>query len=202
MSKSVSPGATISGSPEAGRNYAKAYVPIAPVRCFLDISIGGEAVQRVVVELDRERCPLTSENFRALCTGEKGTDRATGTLLHYKGTIIHRVEQGFVAQGGDIMRGNGLTNHVSIYGRCFEDEALTNRHDTIGCLSMANVGPNTNASQFFFTLGPAGYLDGKHVCFGKVVEGLEVLRAINQTATPSSVPSKRIVVVDSGEIRK
>ncbi|RZF38931.1 hypothetical protein LSTR_LSTR014825 [Laodelphax striatellus] len=117
-------------------------------RCFFDIEVGGLPIGRVVFELYSESCPLTVENFRALCTGEKGIGKTTGKPLHYKGIIFHRVVKDFMIQGGDFSVGNG-TGGESIYGGTFDDENLDMKHDKPYLLSMANRGKNTNGSQFF-----------------------------------------------------
>lgn len=117
-------------------------------RCFFDIEVGELNVGRVIFELYSDLCPITVENFRALCTGEKGLGKTTGKPLHYKGIIFHRVVKDFMIQGGDFSVGNG-TGGESIYGGTFDDESLDIKHDKPFLLSMANRGKNTNGSQFF-----------------------------------------------------
>lgn len=117
-------------------------------RCFFDIEVGELNVGRVIFELYADLCPITVENFRALCTGEKGLGKTTGKPLHYKGIIFHRVVKDFMIQGGDFSVGNG-TGGESIYGGTFDDENLDMKHDKPFLLSMANRGKNTNGSQFF-----------------------------------------------------
>ncbi|XP_061352813.1 peptidyl-prolyl cis-trans isomerase CYP40-like [Gastrolobium bilobum] len=169
-------------------------------RCFLDVNIGGELEGRIVVELFNDVVPKTAENFRALCTGEKGIGPNTGVPLHYKGVCFHRVVKGFMIQGGDISAGNG-TGGESIYGLKFEDENLEMKHERKGMLSMANAGPNTNGSQFFITTTRTPHLDGKHVVFGKVIKGMGVVRSIEHVATvEDDFPAQDVVVVDCGEI--
>ena len=160
-------------------------------RVYFDINIGGDDAGRIQMEL-YGNTPRTSENFRALCTGEKGMGKQ-GKPLHYKNSIFHRVISGFMAQGGDITRSNG-TGGESIYGRKFEDENFKNKHKGSGILSMANSGTNTNGSQFFITFDSTPHLDGKHVVFGKVVEGLDVVGRIADVGSDSGVPRKPVVI--------
>jgi peptidylprolyl isomerase len=142
--------------------------------------------------------PKTVENFRALCTGEKGVG-SSGKALHYKSSTFHRVIPQFMIQGGDFTQHNGMGGE-SIYGSRFEDENFKLKHDRKYLLSMANAGPDTNGSQFFITTVKTPWLDGRHVVFGKVIEGKEVVDAIEGAGSPSGKPSKRIVIVDSGEL--
>lgn len=134
---------------------------------------------RVVIELDAKAAPKAAENFRCLITGEKGKGKASGKPLHYRGVRFHRIVTGFVCQGGDVARGDG-SGGDSIYGKPFNDErgGLQGRHDAKGVLSMANSGKNSNTSQFYITLAPAPQLDGKHVVFGRVIEGIDVIDRI------------------------
>ncbi|KAG6775842.1 peptidyl-prolyl cis-trans isomerase CYP40-like isoform X1 [Populus alba x Populus x berolinensis] len=173
---------------------------MAKPRCYLDISIGGELEGRIVVELYKDVVPKTAENFRALCTGEKGIGPNTGVPLHYKGGRFHRVVKGFMIQGGDISAGDG-TGGESIYGLKFEDENFELKHERKGMLSMANMGPDTNGSQFFITTTRTSHLDGKHVVFGKVIKGMGVVRSIEHVVTEGGdSPSQETVIVDCGEI--
>ena len=165
---------------------------------FFDITIGGQAAGRIVIDL-HANTPKTSENFRALCTGEKGVGRS-GKPLHYKGCAFHRVIAEFMAQGGDFTAGNG-TGGESIYGREFEDENFINKHTGRGVLSMANAGPATNGSQFFLCFVDTPHLNGAHVVFGKVSSGMEVLDAIEATPCDrNDKPKKPVVIADCGQI--
>ncbi|KAB2047374.1 hypothetical protein ERO13_A13G037900v2 [Gossypium hirsutum] len=169
-------------------------------RCYLDISIGEELEGRIIVELFNDVVPKTAENFRALCTGEKGIGPNTAVPLHYKGGRFHRVIKGFMVQGGDISAGDG-TGGESIYGLKFEDENFDMKHERKGMLSMANAGPNTNGSQFFITTTRTSHLDGKHVVFGKVVKGMGVVRSIEHVTTgEADCPTVDVTIVDCGEI--
>lgn len=169
-------------------------------KCFLDVTIAGELEGRIVVELFHDVVPKTAENFRALCTGEKGIGPNTGVPLHFKGMCFHRVIKGFMIQGGDISAGDG-TGGESIYGLKFEDENLELKHERKGMLSMANAGPNTNGSQFFITTTRTPHLDGKHVVFGKVLKGMGVVRSVEHVVTgENDRPVQDVVVVDCGEI--
>ncbi|KAL4386126.1 hypothetical protein GQ457_09G010410 [Hibiscus cannabinus] len=170
-------------------------------RCYLDISIGGEVEGRLIVELFKDVVPKTAENFRALCTGEKGIGPNTAAPMHFKGVRFHQVIRGFMIQGGDISAGDG-TGGESIYGLKFEDENFELKHERKGMLSMANTGPNTNGSQFFITTNQTSHLDGKHVVFGRVIKGIGVLRSIDRVATEdgTNYPTQEVIIVDCGEI--
>jgi len=171
-------------------------------KVFMDIRIGGEEAGRLVFELFKDVVPRTAENFRVLCTGEKGISKRSKRPLHFKNTIFHRVIKGFMAQGGDFERADG-TGGESIYGPRFEDENFKRKHVGPGVLSMANCGPATNGSQFFITFKTTPHLDGKHVVFGKMVAGHVLLRDIE--AVPcgrKDKPRKEIWVYNSGEIGK
>ncbi len=171
---------------------------MANPRVFFDITIGGRPSGRVVFELFADVVPRTAENFRALCTGEKGMGRS-GKALHYKGSKFHRIIQQFMCQGGDFTRGNG-TGGESIYGEKFADENFQYKHTAPGLLSMANAGPGTNGSQFFITTVVTPWLDGKHVVFGKVVEGMEVVQAMEAAGSRSGTTSQDVVIADCGQL--
>jgi len=162
-------------------------------RVALDIRIGEEAAGTVVLELFTDVVPKTAENFRALCTGEKGEG------MTYAGSPFHRIIPEFMIQGGDFTRGNG-TGGKSIYGDRFPDENFQIKHTEAGLLSMANAGPNTNGSQFFITVAPTPWLDGKHVVFGKVVEGMDVIRAMEAVGSRSGETSKPVKLESCREI--
>jgi peptidyl-prolyl isomerase D len=167
--------------------------------CFFDVSIGGKPIGRITFELYSSKVPKTAENFRALCTGEKGAT-ADGKPLHYKGCIFHRIIKGFMIQGGDFTNANG-TGGVSIYGEKFEDENFELKHTRAGLLSMANAGPNTNGSQFFITTVPTPHLDGRHVVFGTVLTGMHVVRALESTKKgPNDRPEEDCVITDCGQL--
>jgi peptidylprolyl isomerase len=165
---------------------------------FFDIKIGDEDPQRVEFGLFGEVVPKTVDNFRALCTGEKGIGKS-GKPLHYKGSAFHRIIPSFMIQGGDFTNGNG-TGGESIYGAKFKDENFNLKHTQEGLLSMANAGPNTNGSQFFITTVETAWLDGRHVVFGKVIKNYEHIKRVEAVGTGSGAPTKKVVIVDSGEL--
>ena len=166
---------------------------------YFDITIGEKAAGRIVFELFADVVPKTAENFRALCTGEKG-EGTSGKPLHYKGCGFHRIIQNFMCQGGDFTRGNG-TGGESIYGAKFEDENFERKHTEPGLLSMANAGPGTNGSQFFIAAVVTSWLDGKHVVFGKVTEGMDVVAAMEEAGSSSGSTSADVVIADCGEVK-
>merc|ERR1712227_236483 len=164
---------------------------------FFDMTIGGTATGRIVMELRADVAPKTAENFRALCTGEKGTGKM-GKPLHFKGSAFHRVIPDFMCQGGDFTAGNG-TGGESIYGAKFADENFQLKHTGPGILSMANAGPGTNGSQFFLCTVKTDWLDGKHVVFGSVTNGMDVVKKIEDVGSQSGKTSKPVVIADCGQ---
>ncbi len=168
-------------------------------KVFFEMSVDGKDAGRIEFELWGKTVPKTVENFRALSTGEKGKGKS-GKPLHYKGSASHRIIPGFMLQAGDFTKGNG-TGGESIYGAKFADENFHCKHTGRGLLSMANAGVNTNGSQFFITFKPTKWLDGKHVVFGKVSKGMEVLDKLEKLGSGSGKPSKKVVIKDSGEIK-
>jgi len=162
-------------------------------RVAIDVSIGGEPAGTVEAELFADVVPKTAENFRVLCTGEQGED------LSYAGSPFHRIIPGFMIQGGDITNGNG-TGGMSIYGRRFDDENFTLKHDAPGLLSMANAGPDTNGSQFFITVAPTPWLDGHHVVFGKVISGMDVVKAMEAQGSRGGATKEKVTLTDCREL--
>jgi peptidylprolyl isomerase len=167
-------------------------------RVFFDVSIGGAPAGRITMQLFQGVAPRTVENFRALCTGEKGVGRR-GAPLHFKGCPFHRVIPGFMAQGGDFTNQDG-TGGESIYGDKFADETFAVKHDRPFLLSMANSGPGTNGSQFFITFKETPWLDGKHVVFGEVVDGVDVVRAIEAVGSSGGATSSPVVIEHCGHL--
>jgi len=167
---------------------------------YFDITIDDAPAGRITFGLFGDVVPKTVENFRALCTGEKGIGKA-GKSLAYKGSIFHRVIPQFMLQGGDFTDFNGRGGE-SIYGSKFKDENFQLHHDVPGLLSMANSGPDTNGSQFFITTVVTSWLDGRHVVFGKVIDGMDLVKRIEALGSGSGATSKRIAISDAGEIKE
>lgn len=175
-------------------NWAKMTNP----RVFFDINVGNRTSGRITFELFADVVPKTAENFRCLCTGEKGSSPTSRLPLHFKNSQFHRIIPGFMAQGGDFTRGDG-TGGESVWGPRFADENFRLKHDRPHLLSMANAGPNTNGSQFFITFAPAPWLDGKHVVFGRVVDGASLIMQMERVVTGANDrPRAPITITDCG----
>ncbi|MFF3687905.1 peptidylprolyl isomerase [Streptomyces sp. NPDC002187] len=158
---------------------------------YFDITIDGDPAGRIVFTLFDDVVPKTAKNFRELATGEHG--------FGYEGSAFHRVIPDFMLQGGDFTAGNG-TGGKSIYGAKFPDENFQLKHTKPGQLSMANAGPNTNGSQFFITTIVTDWLDNKHVVFGEVVEGMDVVKKIESLGSRSGAPSAVVRIEKSGAV--
>jgi len=177
---------------------SSAVEPKVTDKVFLDIDIGSERAGRIVIGLFGKVVPKTVKNFKTLSEGTQTL--SDGTRLTYKGSRFHRVIKDFMLQGGDFTKGNG-TGGVSIYGEKFADENFQLLHYGAGWLSMANAGKNTNGSQFFITTTSTEWLDGKHVVFGVVLEGMNVVRLIEkQVVDDRDKPVRPVVIVDCGSL--
>ena len=172
--------------------YLCAHTAMPTVRCFFDISIEGKHVGRVVFGLHNSMVPDASENFRALCTGEYG--------FGYKGSTFHRIIPGFIVQGGDITTMDGTGGRAIYRGGFFNDENFIMTHYGEGILSMANQGPNSNTSQFFIITKRSDWLDKKHVVFGRVDEGMDVVSEIEKCGTKLGRPTKTVIITNCGQL--
>jgi peptidylprolyl isomerase len=188
-------GCATSPSPAVAQNSADVSTANVTKVVYFDLEIGGQPAGRVKIGLFGDVVPETVENFRALCTGEKGMGKS-GKPLHYKGSKFH---PGFMCQGGDFTRGNG-TGGESIYGEKFKDENFVLKHTEPMVLSMANAGRDTNGSQFFITTVATPHLDGKHVVFGKVIDGDTIIRAVEKQGSRGGKTMTDIVIADCGEL--
>ena len=167
-------------------------------KVYFDITIDNEPVGRIVFGLFGNTVPKTVKNFATLCDGSAGVGNA-GKPLHFQGSNFHRIIPGFMAQGGDFTNGNG-TGGESIYGNKFADENFTLKHTKPYLLSMANAGPNTNGSQFFITFKETPWLDGRHTVFGEVLEGQDVVNALEKIGSGSGSTSKTATIAASGKL--
>ncbi|CAE8705788.1 unnamed protein product, partial [Polarella glacialis] len=173
-------------------------------KCWLEVTLNGKKLGKITIELFGDVTPKTVENFRCLCTGEKGISAITGKPLHFKGSKFHKIIAGKIVQGGDITKGNG-TGGVSIYNQdgdgSFPSENFKMKHDRPGLISMAhkNYEEGMNCSQFFFTSKAEPKLDGKHVCFGRVIEGIDLVGKLESTGTKGGQPLFESFISDSGE---
>jgi cyclophilin family peptidyl-prolyl cis-trans isomerase len=154
---------------------------------MMTVELAGSEKHTIIIELYDDVVPKTCNNFRELCLSGK-----------YNDTNFHRIIKGFMIQGGDITNGDG-TGGYSIYGKKFPDENFRMKHNDIGLLSMANSGPDTNGSQFFITLGPQPHLDNKHVVFGKVIKGIEVIKKLGDVPTHEDYPVYSCKIVSCDE---
>jgi len=191
----------VSTTVPAGDNY-KPHHAVNPKnpQVFFDMTIGDKKAGRIEMELFADTCPKTAENFLQLCIGTKNK---AGKTLHYKGSSFHRVIPDFMCQGGDFTRGDG-TGGESIYGSKFADETFegkAGKHFGPGTLSMANAGPNTNGSQFFICTAATPHLNGKHVVFGQVVKGYDVIKAIEAVGSGTGKTSSKVTISDCGKVQ-
>merc|ERR1711939_143097 len=173
------------------RSFSSASAAMGSVKCFFDISIAGQPAGRIVMNLRDDVVPKTVENFRALCTGEKG--------FGFKDSSFHRIIPGFMCHGGDFTMENG-TGGMSIYGDKFADENFELKHTGPGTLTMANSGPDTNGSQFFLCTAQTPWLDGKHVVFGNAVEGMDVISKMEAVGSDNGKVSRKVTIADCGQL--
>lgn len=167
-------------------------------KVFLQIAIDGEMIGKVAIGLFGNVVPKTVENFRQLCTGEAGVGKS-GVPLTYKASKFHRIIPGFMCQAGDFTSGDGRGGE-SIYGERFDDENFRVKHKEAGYVAMANAGPGTNGSQFYVISAATPHLDGRHVVFGKVLAGMELMRRVEAVGSDSGAPSSEVEIVDCGEL--
>jgi peptidylprolyl isomerase len=175
----------------------KAEGPEVTRKCYFDVTIGGKPAGKIVMGVFGKDTPKTAENFMEICVGKQSKDKNPKGLT-YKGSKFHRIIPNFMLQGGDITNGDG-TGGESIYGRTFPDENFNLKHEGPGYLSMANAGPGTNGSQFFITTVKTPWLDGRHVVFGKVLEGMDVVKKVEEQGSQQGTPKAPVVITDSGE---
>jgi len=171
--------------------FGKAQAATNLPKVFFEVKADNKNLGRIVMELRSDVVPKTAENFRQLCTGEPG--------FGFRDTVFHRIIPGFMCQGGDMTHGDGRGGK-SIYGRKFQDENFKLKHTGPGILSMANAGPNTNGSQFFICTAVTSWLDGAHVVFGEVVEGLEVVKQMERLGSRSGRTAAKVWISDCGEV--
>jgi peptidyl-prolyl isomerase H (cyclophilin H) len=183
---------SVSGSASSG-SLLHASNPVV----FLDVSLSGQVVGRIKIELFAHLVPRTAENFRQLCTGEY---LKNSIPQGYKNAPFHRIIKDFMIQGGDFVRGDG-SGSASIYGDMFEDEGFFMNHSGPGLVSMANSGANTNGCQFFITCAPCDFLDGKNVVVGRVLEGMSAVRKIEETSVGVlNRPKVPVVISECGQM--
>jgi len=166
---------------------------------FLDITIDKTFVGRIEIELFSKDVPKTAENFRALCTGERGRCRHNDANLHFLNSTFHRIIPGFMVQGGDFTAHNG-TGGESIYGLRFEDENFKYNHSGPGTVSMANSGQHTNSSQFFISTACSSWCDDKHVVFGQVSKGMDIVKKIEECGEASGKVNKKVIISKCGVV--